>query len=471
MDPQTDGSNTLQQRLTQLRETWQQRKPDYTQRRDDLRRLRAAFKARIPEMTKAIAADFGHRSKHESVIADGMTVTGEIDHLLSHLRGLMRPERIGVGWRFWPARAQVRPVPVGVVGVISPWNYPVNLALVPLATAIAAGNHVMLKPSEHTPNSSAFLQSLLAEVFPADRVAVVQGDASVASAFSGLPFDHLVFTGSTAIGRKVMAAAAQHLTPLTLELGGKSPALVAADYPVDGAAARLATGKWFNAGQTCIAPDYVLIDEARVDALVAALRAQVQLRYSDFADASDYSRIINVGQYQRLQGYVDDARARGLQVLPLAEIDAERSRRERLFPPTLILQPGDDATVMQDEIFGPILPIRSYRSLDEAIATINGRDRPLALYPFSHDKATVEKIVGQTIAGGVTVNDTLLHFAINGLPFGGVGASGMGAYHGKAGFDAMSKRLPVLWQTRRAGSDLLRPPYTRVARFIEMISR
>ncbi|PZU17208.1 MAG: coniferyl aldehyde dehydrogenase [Shinella sp.] len=471
MDPQPDGSNTLQQRLTQLRSAWQQRKPDYTQRRDDLRRLRAAFKARIPEMTEAIAADFGHRSKHESVIADGMTVTGEIDHLLSHLRGWMQPERIGVGWRFWPARAQVRPVPVGVVGVISPWNYPVNLALVPLATAIAAGNHVMLKPSEHTPNSSAFLQSLLAEVFPADRVAVLQGDASVASAFSGLPFDHLVFTGSTAIGRKVMAAAAQHLTPLTLELGGKSPALVAADYPVEGAAARLATGKWFNAGQTCIAPDYVLIDEARVDALVAALRAQVQLRYGDFSDAADYSRIINEAQYQRLQGYVDDARARGLQVLPLADIDAERSRRERLFPPTLVLQPGDDATVMQDEIFGPILPIRSYRSLDEAIATINGRDRPLALYPFSHDKATVEKIVGQTIAGGVTVNDTLLHFAINGLPFGGVGASGMGAYHGKAGFDAMSKRLPVLWQTRRAGSDLLRPPYTRVARFIEMISR
>ena len=471
MDPQTDGSNTLQQRLTQLRSAWQQNKPDYTQRRDDLRRLRAAFKARIPEMTEAIAADFGHRSKHESVIADGMTVTGEIDHLLSHLRSWMKPERIGVGWRFWPARAQVRPVPVGVVGVISPWNYPVNLALVPLATAIAAGNHVMLKPSEHTPNSSAFLQSLLAEVFPADRVAVVQGDASVASAFSGLPFDHLVFTGSTAIGRKVMAAAAQHLTPLTLELGGKSPALVAADYPVDGAAARLATGKWFNAGQTCIAPDYVLIDEARVDALVSALRAQVRLRYGDFSDAADYSRIINEGQYQRLQGYVDDARARGLQVLPLADIDAERSRSERLFPPTLILQPGDDATVMQDEIFGPILPIRSYRSLDEAIATINGRDRPLALYPFSHDKATVEKIVGQTIAGGVTVNDTLLHFAINGLPFGGVGASGMGAYHGKAGFDAMSKRLPVLWQTRRAGSDLLRPPYTRVARFIELISR
>ena len=446
-------------------------RPGYAQRRDDLRRLRAAFKARIDEMSAAIAADFGHRSQHESVIADGMTVTGEIDHLLANLRRWMKPERVGVGWRFWPARAQVRPLPVGVVGVISPWNYPVNLALVPLATAIAAGNHVLLKPSEHTPRTSAFLQSLLVEVFPAERVSVVQGDAGVAAAFSALPLDHLVFTGSTAVGRKVMAAAAQHLTPLTLELGGKSPALIATDYPVEAAAARVATGKWFNAGQTCIAPDYVLVDEGRVDALVAALRAQVRQRYGDFSDPCDYSRIINAAQFERLQGYVRDARERGLQVVELAMIDGERARRERLFPPTLILQPGDDATVMQEEIFGPILPIRAYRTLEEAIAKINGRDRPLALYPFSHERATVEKILGQTVAGGVTVNDTLLHFAINGLPFGGIGASGMGAYHGRVGFDAMSKRLPVLWQTRRAGSDLLRPPYSRVARFIDLISR
>ncbi len=461
----------LQVTLARMRQTWMDTRPDHAQRRDDLQRLRAAFKARIGQMSEAIAADFGHRSRHESVIADGMTVTGEIDHLLAHLRGWMKPERVGVGWRFWPARAQVRAVPVGVVGVISPWNYPVNLALVPLATAIAAGNHVLLKPSEHTPRTSAFLQSLLAEVFPPERVSVVQGDAGVASAFSALPFDHLVFTGSTAVGRKVMAAAAQHLTPLTLELGGKSPAVVAADYPLEAAAARLATGKWFNAGQTCIAPDYVLVDAGRVDALVQALREQVGARYGNFDDASDYSRIINDAQFARLKGYVSDARARGLQVIELAQIDAERQRRERLFPPTLILQPGDDATVMQEEIFGPILPVRSYRTLDDAIATINGRDRPLALYPFSHDAATVEKILGRTVSGGVTVNDTLLHFAINGLPFGGIGASGMGAYHGRAGFDAMSKRLPVLWQTRRAGSDLLRPPYSKVAKFIDFISR
>ncbi len=471
MEQTTDTAAALAQTLKQMRQAWMQQRPDYHQRRDDLRRLRAAFKGRIGQMADAIATDFGHRSRHESVIADGMTVTGEIDHLLSHLRGWMKPERVGVGWRFWPARAQIRALPVGVVGVISPWNYPVNLALVPLATAIAAGNHVLLKPSEHTPATSAFLQQLLADVFPAERVSVVQGDASVASAFSALPFDHLVFTGSTAVGRKVMAAAAQHLTPLTLELGGKSPAVIAPDYPVEGAAARLATGKWFNAGQTCIAPDYALIDEGRIDALVQALREQVGARYGNFDDASDYSRIINDAQFNRLKGYVSDARARGLRVIELAQIDGERSRRERLFPPTVILEPGDDATVMQDEIFGPILPIRSYRTLDDAIATINGRDRPLALYPFSHDRATVEKILGQTVSGGVTVNDTLLHFAINGLPFGGIGASGMGAYHGRAGFDAMSKRLPVLWQTRKAGSDLLRPPYNRVARFIDFISR
>lgn len=461
----------LQVTLARLRQAWMDKRPDHAQRRDDLQRLRAAFKARIGQMSDAIAADFGHRSRHESVIADGMTVTGEIDHLLAHLRGWMKPERVGVGWRFWPARAQVRAVPVGVVGVISPWNYPVNLALVPLATAIAAGNHVLLKPSEHTPQTLAFLQSLLAEVFPPERVSVVQGDAGVAAAFSALPLDHLVFTGSTTVGRKVMAAAAQHLTPLTLELGGKSPAVVATDYPLEAAAARLATGKWFNAGQTCIAPDYVLVDAGRVDALVQALREQVGARYGNFDDASDYSRIINDAQFARLKGYVSDARARGLQVVELAQIDAERQRRERLFPPTVILQPGDDATVMQEEIFGPILPVRGYRTLDDAIATINGRDRPLALYPFSHDAATVEKILGRTVSGGVTVNDTLLHFAINGLPFGGIGASGMGAYHGRAGFDAMSKRLPVLWQTKRAGSDLLRPPYSKVAKFIDFISR
>lgn len=456
----------LEPTRARLRGAWQARKPDHAQRSDDLARLRAAFKPRLGEMAAAVDADFGGRSRHESLIADGMTVLGEIDHLRAHLRGWMRPRRVGVGWKFWPARAEVRPEPVGVVGVIAPWNYPVNLALIPLATAIAAGNHVYLKPSEHTPRAAAFLRDLLGEVFPADRVALAFGDAGVAGAFSALPFDHLVFTGSTAVGRKVMAAAAAHLTPLTLELGGKSPAIVCGDYPLERAAARLATGKWFNGGQTCIAPDYVLVDVARRDALAAALEAELAARYGS-GNGQDYTRIVNDAQYARLQGYLDEARALGLRVIQPGSSDAANRR----MAPALVLDPPDDSALMREEIFGPILPIRGVASLEAAIAHVNANDRPLALYPFSHDRATVERILQGTLAGGVTVNDTLLHFGISRLPFGGVGASGMGAYHGRAGFDGMSKQLPILWQSRRAGSDLLKPPYAKVERFIRLLVR
>jgi coniferyl-aldehyde dehydrogenase len=471
MDHPNTAPASLPAILHTLRSAWQANRPSLAQRRSDLQRLRASLKARLPQMAEAIAADFGHRSTHESLIADGMTVLNEIDHLLGHLRGWMRPRRVGVGWRFWPARAQTRAVPLGVVGVISPWNYPVNLALIPLATAIAAGNHVILKPSEHSPRTSAFLHDLLGGVFPADRVAVVQGDAELASALAGSPLDHLVFTGSTAIGRKVMAAAAQHLTPLTLELGGKSPAIVCSDYPLHKAAARLATGKWFNAGQTCIAPDYVLIDGLRQREFVQQLQTQVRARYGDFSDAGDYTRIINEGQYQRLLGYLAQARDRGVPVIELATIDPERAKRERLIVPTIVLDPPADLDLMQDEIFGPILPVCAYPDLDHALADVQRRDRPLALYIFSEQRAVVDQVLGQVVAGGVTVNDTLLHFAINGLPFGGVGPSGMGAYHARAGFDAMSKQLPILWQSRWAASDLLKPPYSRIAGVLKALVR
>ncbi|HZW18709.1 MAG TPA: coniferyl aldehyde dehydrogenase [Luteimonas sp.] len=456
---QSDTAADLRPTLDRLRAAWQHTRLDARQRLDDLARLRDAFTAGRDAMLAAIAADFGHRSVHETLLSDAMTVTSEIDHLRRSLRGWMKPRRVGSGWRLWPARAQVRHEPVGVVGVMSPWNYPVNLALIPLATAIAAGNHAYLKPSEHTPRTSEWLRDLLASVFPADRVAVALGDATLGAAFSALPFDHLVFTGSTAVGRRVMAAAAPNLTPLTLELGGKSPAIVAADFPIEQAAARLATGKWLNSGQTCIAPDYVLVDHARRDALVDALRAQARARYGDLRDAGDYTRIINEGQYRRLRGYLDDARERGLEVIELVALDPVRAEAERMIAPTVVLDPGDDARVMQDEIFGPILPVRGYRDLDEAIAYVEARDRPLALYPFSRDRATVERILGRLLAGGVTVNDTLLHFAAGNLPFGGIGASGMGQYHGRAGFDAMTHAMPVLWQSSRAASDLLKPPY------------
>ena len=471
MEPDTPVAD-LAPTLARLRAAWQQRKPDLVQRRDDLARLREALRARLPEMAEAIAADFGHRSRHESLVADGMTVLTEIDHLRRHLRGWMRPRRVGAGWRFWPARAQLRSEPVGVVGVISPWNYPVNLALAPLATAIAAGNHVFLKPSEHTPRSAAFLHSLLAQVFPADRVAVATGQAEVGAAFAALPFDHLVFTGSTAVGRKVMAAAAANLTPLTLELGGKSPAIVCPDMPLARAAARLATGKWFNAGQTCIAPDYVLVvgDASRRDALAQALAAEVAARYGD-GDGDgdgDYSRIINDAQFARLQGWLDEAAASGSRVLPLSD---RHDPARRVFAPTLVLDPDPGTTLMREEIFGPILPLLQVDTLEHAIAFVNARERPLALYPFSDDRDSVERILRSTLAGGVTVNDTLVHFGVNALPFGGIGASGMGAYHGRAGFDAMTKQLPVLWQPRRAATDLLRPPYARVSRLIGWLAR
>jgi coniferyl-aldehyde dehydrogenase len=458
--------------LDRLRAAWNAKRPDYAQRRDDLLRLRAAVKARLGAMTAAVSADFGHRSEHESLIADAMTVFADIDHLIAHLRRWMRSERRAVGWKFWPARAEVRYQPIGVVGVISPWNYPVNLALIPLATAIAAGNHVYLKPSEHTPRTSALLREMLAEVFPADRVAVALGGVDVGSAFATLPFDHLFYTGSTAVGRKVMAAAAPNLTPVTLELGGKSPVVIGMDYPIGKAAARLMTGKLLNAGQTCVAPDYVLVPAARRDALVQALRAEVQRRYPDFAASADTTSIVNDAQYQRLRGYLADAQERGLEVIPLATIDAARADARRLFAPTLVLEPGADAKVMCEEIFGPILPIISYATLDEAIAWINRLDRPLALYHFSGDSAETETLLGRTSAGSVAINGLVTQFAINALPFGGIGPSGMGHYHGHEGFLTFSKVLPVFRQSHLSALDLLKPPYTGVVdRLVRMLAR
>ena len=450
--------------LHRLREAWQAQRPDYAQRRADLLRLRNALVEHQEPMLAAIDADYGNRSRHETLLGDVMPVLAEIDHLRTHLRRWMRPQRRRPGWRLWPAQARLRYVPLGVVGVISPWNYPIQLALAPLAAAIAAGNHVYLKPSEHSPHTSAFLRKLLATVFPPERVAVAVGGAEVGAAFAALPLDHLLFTGSTAVGRKVMAAAAANLTPVTLELGGKSPALVGEHAPMAQVATRLATGKLYNAGQTCIAPDYVLVPRSRRDELVAALRSEVGARYPSLDGNRDYTRIINQAQYQRLSGDLDDARARGLEVVELAPVaDRQRAQAERLLPPTLVLEPGDDAAIMQDEIFGPILVVRSYRDLDHAIEQINGRDRPLALYLFDNDRAVIDKVLDQVVAGGVCINETLLHQVCSDLPFGGVGASGMGHYHGHEGFLTFSKAMPVLRQRGLPVTDRFKPPYGRLA--------
>jgi coniferyl-aldehyde dehydrogenase len=434
--------------------------PSYAQRRDDLKRLRALFQSRLAAMDAAIQADFGNRSRHESTVSDGWTVLKSIDFLLSHLRSFMRPQPRSAGWLMFPARAEVRPMPLGVVGIMAPWNYPVNLCLLPLVGAIAAGNSAYVKPSEHTPRTSAFLADLLRDAFPPEQVAVALGGPEVAAAFAALPFDHLVFTGSTAVGRKVMAAAAPNLTPLTLELGGKSPTIVGDNYPIELAAARIATGKLFNGGQTCIAPDHVFVPRAKRDAFVAALRADVARRFAEGTDYRDYTRIINAAQYRRLRSYVDDALARGLTVLPLFTVDAAKAEAERLFAPVVVLEPGADSKVMQEEIFGPILPVFGYDHIDEVIAHVNAHDRPLALYVFDHDRRRVDYVLSRCIAGGVTVNDTLLQFAAADLPFGGIGASGYGHIHGRESFFTLSKMVPIVFQSRFTGFDvLLRPPY------------
>jgi coniferyl-aldehyde dehydrogenase len=309
-------------------------------------------------------------------------------------------------------------------------------------------------------------------VFPPERVAVALGGPEVAAAFSGLPFDHLFFTGSTAVGRKVMAAAAANLTPVTLELGGKSPAIIADGYPLPTAAARIASGKWLNAGQTCIAPDYVLLPAATRDAFVDALRIEVQARYPQLDDNPDYTRIINDGQYRRLRGYLADARARGAEVIELVALDPARADALRVIPPTLVLDPDDDAALMREEIFGPILPVRGYRTLDDALRYINANERPLALYHFDLDRRRTEHVLDATIAGGVSINDTVLHIAQSTLPFGGVGASGMGHYHGRDGFLTFSKQKPVFYQARWSGMSLFKPPYRGLAdRLVGFLTR
>lgn len=459
-------SAQLRPTFDRLRGAWLEQRPTTEQRRNDLSRLKDRLRARKDEMCEAINADFGHRARHETLLGEGGVVLSEIDHTLAKLKRWVRPERRKAGWKLWPAKAEVRFVPLGVVGIISPWNYPVNLALAPLVAAIAAGNHVYLKPSAHTPKTAEFLRSLLAEVFPTSRVAVALGGPELSASFSALPFDHLFFTGSTAVGRKVMAAAAQNLTPVTLELGGKSPAIIGETADLAKAARRVTTGKFFNAGQTCIAPDYVLIHESRRDAFVDLLKQEIATRYPAKRRFDDYTEIVNAGQHERLKRLIADADRRGHRVVPLLDGTQDAPGRPRFLPPTVILDPDRDSAVMGEEIFGPILPVVSYASIDAAIGHVLGHDRPLALYCFTRSEAEIEAMLSRVVAGGVCINDTLYQFGCNDLPFGGVGASGMGHYHGRDGFLTFSKAMPILRKYDPAPSDLVKPPYKGIADWV-----
>ena len=438
--------------------------PRHADRIAALRGLERALQDRRDEIVQAIGRDFGGRAAEETLALELFPLLNEIRHACRHLSGWMRPRRAAVQWQFWPGRARVMHEPVGVVGILSTWNYPFYLSLAPLVGAVAAGNHVLLKPSELAPASAALMRALLADLFPPEYVALVTGGAETAAAFSRLPLDHLVFTGSPRVGRLVMRAASEHLVPVTLELGGKSPALVHPSFPLATAVKRIVTGKLYNAGQTCVAPDYALVARGQRDAFAAAAAAEIRRMYPTLVRNQDYTRIINPAQYRRLQELVEDARWRGAEVVEVHPAGEVCDEGNRVFPPTILTGVRDDMAIAHEEIFGPILPVIEYDTVEDAIAYVNARPHPLAFYYFDLDRRRVDDVVGRVAAGGVTVNDCIFHVGQAALPFGGVGGSGMGRYHGFAGFQAFSNRKGVFHQGRWSPLGLLRPPYGAGAR-------
>jgi len=433
--------------------------PSADVRRERLKRFEQAVLDRREDLVAAVREDFSARSRYETLIADVMTTVRAAEHLRKHLGQWMRPEKRFASLMLAPSRAWIHVQPKGVIGVLAPWNYPIYLGLVPVATALAAGNRAMLKPSEFTPRTSALLADVLS-CFDDDLVAVVQGGPDVGATFTGLPFDHLVFTGSTSIGRKVARAAADNLVPLTLELGGKSPALVHPSEGPEKVVGKIVAGKLFNAGQTCIAPDYALIHRPAVDAFVAAFRAEVGRRYPSLRDNDDYTAIINERHLGRLRGVLGEAASRGATVVEVNPASEDLSGTRKLAPHVVIGAP-DDTSILQDEIFGPILPIVPYDTLDEALAYVNDRPRPLAMYYFDQDGTRCERVLDRTHAGGMCLNHTLLHIAVDDMPFGGIGPSGMGAVHGREGFDSLSHRKSVYSQSRIDITDLLTAPFRK----------
>ena len=428
--------------------------PDWGERARRLRALEALMRDNRDAIVAAIAADFGRRPHEETDLLEIFPSVSGIKHALKHGRRWMRARRHWASFWFLPARTEILPLPAGVVGIIVPWNYPLYLAAGPMTDALAAGNRILVKMSELTPRFSALFADLVARYFRDDEVAVITGDAEVARAFSALPFDHLLFTGSTSVGREVMRAAAANLTPVTLELGGKSPAIIGPEARFDHAVERIVLGKLVNAGQTCIAPDYVLLPKAQQQAFIDKARAAVARFYPDLATNAQYAGIATDRHFARLNALRDDAVAAGAKADVLST-----GGSARIFAPTVLTSVDDRMQVMQQEIFGPLLPLVPYDTLDDALAYIARHPHPLALYVFDENATTIDRVLRKTQAGGVTVNDTIFHIAQHGLPFGGVGASGIGAYHGEAGFRTFSRLKPVLRQARWNALGLLNPPY------------
>jgi len=435
--------------------------PTLEERKADLLALARFVRENKEAIIAAINADYGNRSRHETLFAEIFTVLDGVKHTLKHLKKWMKPQKRPVGTNFLGARNRVIPQPLGVVGVIVPWNFPVNLSLLPLTYIFAAGNRSMVKMSENSRHLARLMIDRLPTYFPREKLAVFEETGGVGIEFSKLPFDHLLFTGSSQTGRAVMASAAQNLCPVTLELGGKAPAVVCDDYPLRKAAERILFVKMFNNGQICTNVDYLWLPEAKVDEFVALAKEIVPKGYPSIA-TGDLTSVIDDRSFKRLNDTLDEAIARGataVQLIPGPRSDAAT----RKLAPHLVLNAPDDATILQREIFGPLLPIKTYRSLDEVIDYVNARPRPLALYPFSNDKAKIQMLIDRMMSGGVSVNDALFHVAQHDLPFGGVGDSGMGHYHGREGFETFSKMRPVFYQAGFSSVKFLAPPYGKFA--------
>jgi coniferyl-aldehyde dehydrogenase len=445
--------------------------PTYRERVVDLDALRRFLLENRDALIEAVNADYGNRSRHETLFGELVPVLDGIKHTRRHLRRWMRPQRRSVDLLLFPgARNRVLPQPLGVVGVIVPWNFPINLMFLPLTAIFAAGNRAMVKLSENSRHLAALLIERLPRYFPPEKLSVFDETGGVGIEFSRLKVDHLLFTGSTQTGRSVMGAAAANLVPVTLELGGKSPALLCDDFPLRTAAERILFVKLMNAGQICTSVDYLLMPRAGMEEFAALAREIVPQRYPGLS-AADYTSIIDARAFARITHALEDARLRGATLVPLLP-GAPWDEASRKIAPHLVLDPPADSELMQREIFGPVLPVLGYTELDEAIAFINGRPRPLAFYPFSRNRRTVERMLEQVMSGGVCVNDALWHVGQHDLPFGGVGASGMGHYHGREGFETFSKLRPVFYQARISGMRFLWPPFGVLAdKLLDFLTR
>jgi coniferyl-aldehyde dehydrogenase len=430
--------------------------PSYEERVANLRKLDRLLVDNAPAIAEAITADFGHRAFEETMAAEVFTSVDGIRSVVKHLRGWMAPQKRDVSILFATGKNRVVPMPKGVVGIVSPWNYPLFLTISPLTSVIAAGNRAMIKMASSSQNLARLLAGLFRDAFAEDYIALLPGVR--AQDFSSLPYDHLIFTGSADAGRNVMRAAAENLTPVTLELGGKSPTIICDDYDINEAASRILYAKFLNAGQTCLAPDYVLVPEAKHEAFVAAAQRIMPERYPD-TSSPQYTSVIDTKSYNRLRATLDDAEKKGAQLVSLVP-SATFNDQLRKIPPHLVLGVTDDMVVMQNEIFGPLLPVKTYRSLDEVIDYVNSKDRPLGFYVFTNDSSREDKILRSTISGGVTINNCMLHCVQHDMPFGGIGASGMGQYHGYEGFLEFSKLRPVFKAPRLPILDMFYPPYT-----------